>query len=98
MDSYDGAYAKLLRASQKYEQLFAYWMEHKADTEAMDVLSVCHFKGYGTKMGSAKGKVNLAYDYLYRIGTEKSYEMALASLKVLIKQYLNSPYKKKGKA
>lgn len=49
-------------------------------------------------MGSAKGKANLAYDYLYRIGTEKSYEMALASLNVLIKQYLNSPYKKKGKA
>ena len=49
-------------------------------------------------MGSAKGKVNLAYDYLYRIGTEKSHEMALASLNVLIKQYLNSPYKKKGKA
>lgn len=92
MDNYDSAYAKSLSASQKYEQLFAYCMEHEADPEAMADLSVCYFNGYGTgqdydqcfyydnkaaKLGSAKGKAGLAYDYLYGIGTEKNYEMAL---------------------
>ena len=43
MDNYDVEYAKSLSASQKYEQLFAYCMEHETVSEAMADLSVCFF-------------------------------------------------------
>lgn len=111
MDNYDVEYAKSLSASQKYEQLFAYCMEHEADPEAMADLSVCYFCGYGTeqdyeqcffydnkaaKLGSAKGKAGLAYDYLYGIGTEKNYELALNLLEQSIAENCPTAYRYLG--